>query len=75
MLVIVDVRGIIATRDITRLFKLSAVKTRPYERKTAVVGITGYKKVLLDAVAFFSRRSFGAFYDLDTAKDWVIETD
>jgi hypothetical protein len=75
VLVIVDVRGTIATGEVVRLFKLSAVKTGPYERKTAIVGITGYKKVLIDAVAFFSGRSFGAFYDLDAAKDWVIETE
>jgi hypothetical protein len=73
--VIVDVRGTVLSSEAVQLFKAAAVETKPYARKTAVVGITGYRKVLSDAVAFFSGRSFGVINDLEEAKDWVVEGD
>ena len=74
-LVITDVRGTVASKEAMPLYKAVAAKTKPYARKSAVVGITGYRKVLLQAVAIFSGRSFGSFTDLDEAKDWVVEED
>ena len=73
VLTITDVRGTVASKEAVQLFKASAAETQPYELKAAVVGVTGYRKVLLDAVSLFSGQSFGAFNDLEEAKDWVVE--
>ena len=72
-LTITDVRGTVVSKEAMQLFKSSAARTQPYERKAAVVGVTGYRKVLLDAVSLFSGQTFGAFNDLEEAKDWVVE--
>ena len=75
MLVIIDVRGTVGSREAMQVFKEYSVKTKPYQRKVAVIGITGYRKVLLDAVSFFSGRSMVPFNDLEQAKDWIVEED
>ena len=75
MLGLVDVRDTVASNEAMRVFKQSAGRGKDYVRKSAVVGITGFKKVLLDAVSIFSGQSFGAFTDLEEAKDWLVEGD
>ena len=75
MLSIVDVRGTVASKEAMQVFKSSSAKSKPFVRKSAVIGITGYKKVLLEAVSAFSGQSFGIFNDLEEAKDWVVGTD
>jgi hypothetical protein len=72
-LVITDIRGTVASQEAMPIFKRAAVVTEPYAHKAAVIGITGYRKVLLDAVSIFSRRSLIPFNDLDEAKDWIVE--
>ena len=75
MLSIIDVRGTVASKEAMEVFKSSSAKGKPFVRKSAVIGITGFKKVLLEAVSAFSGQSFGTFNDLEEAKDWVVKAD
>ena len=75
VLIIIDTRGTVGSKEAMELLKSSAVRTKPYFRKAAVVGITGYRKVLLDAISLFSGQPFGSFNDPEEAKDWVVEAD
>lgn len=75
MLVIIDFRGTAGCTGAMTLFKSNAVETKACTRKAAVVGVTGYRRPLLDAVSLFSGRAFGSFSDLDQAKDWIVEAD
>jgi hypothetical protein len=75
MLVIVDIRDTIASKGAMQLFKVSAARTKPHVRKAAIVGITGYKKVLIEVVSIFSGRSFVPFTSLEEAMDWIVEGD
>ena len=43
----------------------------PYVRSAAVVGVTGLKKILLNAVKLFSKRDFALFDGCEPAKDWL----
>ena len=75
MLVVIDFRGTAGCTGAMSLFKMNAVETKACTRRAAVVGVTGYRRPLLDAVSLFSGRAFGSFSDLDKAKDWVVEVD
>ena len=44
---------------------------KPYVKAAAVVGVTGLKKILFEAVMIFSKRKFHAFDDQDQAKNWL----
>jgi len=71
ILVLVDVRGSVGSTEVVQLFKDSSIRTKKYVRKTAVIGISGFRKVLLDAITRFSGRNATTFDDLDAAKDWL----
>ncbi len=75
VLLLVDVRDTVGSAEAVQLLKNSTVRTKKHVRKTAVIGVSGYRKVLLDAINRFSGRNITAFDDLDAAKDWLVEPD
>jgi hypothetical protein len=44
---------------------------KPYVIAAAVVGITGLKQIIYNAVLKFSGRNLVAFDSVDRAKDWL----
>ncbi len=44
----------------------------PYVRRSAVVGISGLQKIVLQTVSAFSKREFRIFDDLEAAKDYLV---
>ncbi len=44
----------------------------PYVKKSAVVGISGLQKIVLQTVSAFSSREFRLFDDLEQAKDYLV---
>ncbi len=75
LLVLVDIRDTVGSAEAVQLLKDSALETKKHARKTAVVGISGFRKVLLDAINRFAGRSIVTFNDFDAAKDWLVEPD
>jgi hypothetical protein len=75
VLSLTDIRGSVASREAVDLFKKSAVVAKKYIRKQAVVGVTGLKKIVFDAVVKLSGQNATAFDDLETAKDWLVKQD
>jgi len=67
-----DVRNTIASAEMVELFKKSAGRTKPYAQKQAVVGISGIKRILADAVARFSGQAMSYFDDVESAKNWLV---
>lgn len=61
-----DSRVVEAMKDFT-------VHNKPYVRKGAVVGVTGLRRIIYDAVMRFSGRNLPSFDDLEKAKDWLVE--
>lgn len=43
----------------------------PYVRKSAIVGVSGLQKIVLNTVSAFSKREFKLFDDLEAAKDYL----
>ena len=54
VLCISDVRDTVASSEAMAIIKNSAKRTNPYVRKQAVIGVTGVRRVLADAVVRFS---------------------
>ena len=75
VLVLVDIRDTVGTTEAVQLLKASSLGTKKHVRKTATVGVSGFRKVLLDAINRFSGRNVTLFDDLDAAKDWLIGPD
>ena len=73
--VLTDVRDTVASSEVMNLAKESSGRTTKYVRKTAVIGVTGIRRVLLDAVSRFSGQQFAAFDDIEAAKDWLASDD
>ena len=76
VLILTDVRGLSGSPQVVDLFKKSTVRTKPYIRKSCVIGIalTGPKKVLFDLVMKFSGQSVTIFEDAERAKDWLVQS-
>ena len=72
ILLIVDVTGAYANKETVNAFTESGKKSKPILKKTAVVGITGIKKILLNAVNKFSGVNAKAVSSMEDAKEWLI---
>ena len=73
VLLLVDVRETAGIPEITDCLKNSALKVKNHVSKTAIVGVEGYRRFLLKAVAVFSGMQLTPIDDLEKAKDWLIE--
>ena len=71
VLSLVDVSGTAGTPEIVDYIKSAAVKTKPYVRKMAVVGVQGYRKFLLRAVIAFSGQAVHPCDTIEEAKNWL----
>jgi len=67
-----DVTDAAFNSELTHALQKFTSENKPYVIAAAVVGITGLKEIILDAVAKFSRRNFKIFDNLDEAKDWLV---
>lgn len=72
VLSLVNITDTSGTPEIVDYLKNAAVRTKPYIRKMAVVGVPGYKKILLRAVITFTGQDIKPFDSLEEAKDWLV---
>ena len=70
--VLANVKGIRFNKDIIQVFKDVTKKNAPYVKTTAVYGLDGFAKLLINTVVKFSRREMRVFDDLDQAKEWLL---
>ena len=75
VLALADLRNTVASRKVVDLFKHSASATRRHVRKQAVVGVTGIKRLLAEAVARFSSQPMVLFDTVDEAQEWLVVDD
>ena len=59
-----------SSETVSRLKELARDNT-PYVKASAIVGVTGLHKVVLNAVAIFSQRRFYLYDTLDEAMDFL----
>jgi hypothetical protein len=75
LLVLTDVRDTILSSEVMDFVKQSSARATKHIRKEAIIGMTGIRQVLLDAVSRFSGRRFTVFDDVEVAKDWLVSED
>lgn len=71
LLELVDVTGSYAESESIILLKESAKVSVPYIKRSAIVGVAGVKKVLLEFVKKFSGLNIEAKGSLEEAKEWL----
>jgi len=72
ILLIVDVTHSFANKEIIKAFKESGKRSKPILNKTAVLGITGVKKILLNVVNKFTGLNAKVFSTMEEAKEWLV---
>ncbi len=72
-LVLVDLRDTNITRGVQRRIMERIKVTQKYIRKTAVVGLSGLRRVFLDLFARSAAVQTVGFEDPDSAKKWLVK--
>lgn len=75
VLLLVDVTGTIGNPEMVDYITESANKDKEKMKKTAVVGVSGYRRIFLRAVVRFTGMSVKDFDDIEEAKDWLVQDD
>jgi hypothetical protein len=70
-LVLVDLTNTSLTQASNKLLSGVITDTKKYILKTAVVGMTGIRKVFLDYFARLASSETGSFEDIEEAKNWL----
>ncbi len=71
LLTLSDVSNARFDDSVTQRMKEFTAHNKPFVKAAAVVGITGLKKILFEAVMMFSKRKIHAFETVEQAKDWL----
>jgi hypothetical protein len=72
VLSLTDVTGCYVSKEFVELSKKQSKISLPLTKKAAIVGVTGLKKILLEAVNKFSPKSRVPFETLEEARDWLV---
>jgi hypothetical protein len=72
ILLIVDVRGAFANKESVNAFSESGKKSKDLIKKTAVLGITGVKKIFLNIVNKFTGLNAKPLNTMEEAKEYLI---
>jgi hypothetical protein len=67
-----DVTGAAFNSEVSDAMKAFVNHNKPYVSASAVVGVTGLKQIIYNAVVKFSGRNLVAFDTTDQAKDWLV---
>ncbi|MFH1459561.1 MAG: STAS/SEC14 domain-containing protein [Candidatus Omnitrophota bacterium] len=75
ILELVDVRNSFGDLESVKRLKEISKRLKPRIKKSAVIGVSGIKKVILDAINTFSERKIKPFKTEEEAKEWLILED
>ncbi len=72
VLLLVESAGTDASPEALSLFKNVALHSNKYVRKSAILGVTGVRRMILEIIVRFSGMNLIPFYDEQEAKDWLV---
>jgi hypothetical protein len=72
VITLIDFRNTVGSVEAVDLFKQGASRTRKNIRKNAILGISGVRTILLDAVTRLTGQVAQTFEDEEKAKDWLV---
>lgn len=74
MLILVDIRGTVVSREVSAMIKENSQHTKPYARRVAIVGVKGVVRVIADSIGRLTRGTPQAFFDTpEDAMEWLVE--
>ncbi len=73
LLTLTDVTDARFNDAVAQKMKVFTAHNRPYVRAAAVVGVTGLKRIIFEAVIAFSGRKLSTFDNIEKAKQWLSE--
>lgn len=73
LLTLTDFTDLQYNRDMASALKEFTAHNKPFVKAAAVVGVTGLKKIIYDALIKITKRKIELFDTLEAAKDWLIE--
>ena len=71
VLLLVDVRETAGISENTDILSKSVLKVKGHVARTAVVGVEGYRRIILRAVAAVSGMALTPVDDMEEAKAWL----
>ncbi|HTG00146.1 MAG TPA: hypothetical protein VK654_06120 [Nitrospirota bacterium] len=72
VLTLTDVTDLRFNEELSQKMVEFTTHNKPYVRAAAVVGITGLRQVIYNAVIAFSKRHIATFDTRDDAKKWLV---
>lgn len=72
VLLLVDVTDARFNSKIIDELKSLSKDNKPFVKKTAIVGVNNFKKILFNAIVSFAKRDLKLFNNLEESKDWLI---
>ena len=72
ILLLIDLNDSYTNKEVVNAFTEAGKRVRPIVKRTAVLGITGVKKVLLNVVNKLSSIDANPFSTEEEAKEWLI---
>ena len=72
--ILVDVQNSVIDSKAMEKFKAMTKGITGYKHKTAVLGVTAAKKVLMNAINFLMGQEMQGFNTIDEAFDWLFST-
>ncbi|OGI11040.1 MAG: hypothetical protein A2Y40_00145 [Candidatus Margulisbacteria bacterium GWF2_35_9] len=71
VLALSDLRQVDLTNETTEIFKDFTNHNKPYIKASALVGISGMKKIIVNTISTLYRRNFKIFDTVDEAKNYL----
>jgi len=72
ILLLLDIRNSYSNMEIIEALNISSKRIKPFVKKSAVLGVTGVKKILLSVVNKISSLGAKPFVSEEEAKEWLI---
>lgn len=73
VLSLINIKGIRFNARVIQIIKETTKKNRPYVSRTALVGLDGLTRILIQTVSQFSQREIKVFDSHYEAQEWLIE--
>ncbi len=73
VLCLAETQGLFGTPDMLEILKAASKVSKPYVKKTAVLGVEGAKKILAKTVTLFTGQSTQYFDTREQALEWLIK--
>ena len=70
---IIDATGSFSPPKVMTALKDAGKRTKKFNKRKAIVGITGSKRIILSAVNRFMDGNIKGFDTIDEAKEWIVK--